>query len=550
MTPEEIQTHYNNTLNDEENTSTITRVKHVHLDADTRLSLDYLENQSKNANSLYNRAIYLQRQVLTAYSKSSNPGNWHEPERETIQKINQASEHYNKTRIATLKSEIKKTKNEETKRQKREQIKQYEANPPLVDEEHRTLTINKLCSYFAYHRATEPAYNEMVAQVAQQTIKEAARAFTSWRAALADWKQNPQKYKQRPGIPGYRTRGASSELLYPAQTFKLEWADDDTSRLSFAKNYGKDTFKKIDLGSLISRKEVEEKSVQISCVKVIPQPNGWDVQLVLKRERPELRALNGRYCGGDLGLDNLIALVSNAVNTTPLIVEGKLIKSINQYYNKKNAAITANYNGCYTSREKKRLWRKRDAQLGDLLGQAGNIVMDWLVENDISLFVLGYNAGWKDSVGMGARNNQAFVSVPFARFRDILRDKCEERGIAFMTTEESYTSKASLVDLDSLPSYGVDDGEYSFSGSRVHRGLYRASSVLPGQSRGIVLNADLNGAGNILRKVVPDAFDEVVDWRFLMNPCKVRLSFGLSGEPKLSRRASARARCERVVARS
>lgn len=217
-----------------------------------------------------------------------------------------------------------------------------------------------------------------------------------------------------------------------------------------------------------------------------------------------------------------------------MIVDGRELKTRNRYFNMRSAKISSSYNGCSTSREKKALWRKRNAQIDNLLGQAANKVRDWLVANDVCTLVVGYNAGWKSDGGLDKwrkTTKQSFVHIPHARLVSRLRDKCAEVGVRCIVVEESYTSKASLVDGDFLPAFGVDEmpeGGWSFSGSRVSRGLYRSSvSFLPRDKsrRGVVLSADVNGAGNVVRKVFPSAFSGVSDWRFLM--CPERVCLGL-----------------------
>ena len=141
--------------------------------------------------------------------------------------------------------------------------------------------------------------------------------------------------------------------------------------------------------------------------------------------------------------------------------------------------------------------------------------MQWLVGERIGTLIIGKNDGWKQAIGLGKRTNQNFVFVPHARFIAMLRYKAELVGIQVMVSEESYTSKCSFLDLELVGKHEV------YAGRRVKRGLYRASD-------GRRLNADVNGAFNILRKVVPDAFGNGIEG-VVVHPVRIALANGPHG---------------------
>ncbi|HEY6284970.1 MAG TPA: transposase, partial [Ktedonobacteraceae bacterium] len=218
------------------------------------------------------------------------------------------------------------------------------------------------------------------------------------------------------------------------------------------------------------------------------------------------------YAGVDLGVNNLAAIASNKPGFVPVIVNGRPAKSINQYYNKRRAElqkrrVTA---GKDTGRME-RLTTRRNRRLDHYLHTASRQMINLLAREGIGTLVIGKNDGWKQEVDTGKRNNQNFVFIPHARFIDMLTYKAELVGIRVIVTEESYTSKASFLDLDELPIYGPghdleqqNEEKHRFAGKRVERGLYRAANRR-------YINADVNGAYNIIRKVAPDAFAEGVE---------------------------------------
>ena len=204
-------------------------------------------------------------------------------------------------------------------------------------------------------------------------------------------------------------------------------------------------------------------------------------------------ALDPAKCLGiDHGLNNWLTGVSNV--GTSFVIDGKHLKSINQWYNKQTAKQMENKPNGFWSKPLAASTEKRNRQMRDAVNKAARIVIIHCLENQIGTLVFGWNKGQKDSANMGSKTNQKFVQVPTARLKERIKQLCEQYGILFEETEESYTSKASFLDSDSLPVYGEKPVECKASGTRVKRGLYKSN-------QGIRINADCNGAANILRKV-------------------------------------------------
>ena len=210
-------------------------------------------------------------------------------------------------------------------------------------------------------------------------------------------------------------------------------------------------------------------------------------------EQPKLKKDNSRYFSIDPGLNNIVSIYNN-IGIRPLLYNGRPIKSINQYYNKTNAKLRSELpNNVKSSKRLKQLSFKRSNKIEYEMHKISSHIINEAVKNNISKIIIGNNVGWKNEINIGRRNNQNFVNIPHTKLFNQLSYKGLLNGIEVIFTEESYTSKASFFDKDELPIYGESDS-YKFSGRRIKRGLYK-------DSKGNIWNADLNGGGNIMRKV-------------------------------------------------
>ena len=232
------------------------------------------------------------------------------------------------------------------------------------------------------------------------------------------------------------------------------------------------------------------------------------VEVVYNKD-PVQAQLDPSFCVAiDLGVTNLAAITSNPARFLPRLVNGRPLKAINQWYNKRMKELTL----CLPKAERERVTKqmqqittRRNRRVNHYLHAASKAIIDFLVEQGVGTLIIGKNPFWKQEVRMGKRNNQNFVNIPHARFIDMLTYKAELVGIQVKIQEESYTSTASFLDLDPLPTYTPDDEtEYTFSGKRIGRRnrLYRTKD-------GRKICADINGSYNILRKSKPDAFAHV-----------------------------------------
>ena len=237
----------------------------------------------------------------------------------------------------------------------------------------------------------------------------------------------------------------------------------------------------------------------INQCRIVPKNGYYVIEIVYESDCVDLKEDNNRYCSIDLGLNNLATVTSNAIK--PIIINGKPLKSINQYYNKKKGKLQSQLELELKRKSSKRINKlslKRNNKITDYLHKSSRYIINHLVSNDINTLVIGNNKEWKQEINIGKVNNQNFVTIPHSRFIDMLKYKCELLGIRFIITEESYTSKCSFIDNEDICKH------VNYCGNRVKRGLFKSKE-------GILINADVNGGLNILRKAVPEISFEGIE---------------------------------------
>lgn len=334
-----------------------------------------------------------------------------------------------------------------------------------------------------FHRLkTHEAYCALPRKVSNDVLRQLERDWRAFFAARAAWQADPAQFLGRPKLPGYKDKQTGRNLLIY-----------DLQALS-APGLRKGEVIPSQLGITIPTRQITVKQIRI-----VPRKGYYVVEVVYERA-PVPAAVNpALHAGVDIGLNNLATIASDKAGFIPRIVNGRPVKSINQFYNKRKAELQSRLGHSGTTAQLERLTAHRTRQIDHYLHTASRRIIDLLASEGIGTLVIGKNPLWKQDVNMGRRGNQNFVGVPHARFIAMLSYKAALVGIQVIVTEESYTSKASFLDTDPLPTYDAQRQEPPvFSGRRVKRGLYRSAS-------GRQINADVNGAYNILRKVLPDA---------------------------------------------
>lgn len=336
------------------------------------------------------------------------------------------------------------------------------------------------------------------ANVNQQCLKLLYKNWNSYFTAIAEYKRNPEKFLARPKIPNYKDKKDGRNIVvFPC------------NHKSNIKN-GYFHFPKFTNLSPIKTDVTNET---LCCVRIIPQTSCYVLEIIYKKEIPDNFISDKSYLSIDLGINNF-ATCFNDTDNSSFIINGKIIKSYNQYYNKKSAEIKSTLktvNNKETSKKLKRLCLKRENKINDFMHKSSRFIVDYCLQNGIWNIVIGHNDFWKQDVNLGSANNQKFTQIPFNKFIQQLQYKCEEVGINFIKTEESYTSKADHFVYESMEHHDT------YSGKRIHRGLFKSSADR-------IINADVNGAIGILRKVINESyFHRIVDRGFVINPYKINI---------------------------
>jgi putative transposase len=331
------------------------------------------------------------------------------------------------------------------------------------------------------------AYKALPAKVSQQVLKQLDHDWDSFFKAHDAYNEDPSKFLGRPKLPKYKHKTEGRNML--VYTLQALWG-----------GRSKQGIRGVIKPSRLAI-EVQTRQKHINQVRIVPRKGFYVVEVIYEQAPKQAEVNPAYYAGIDIGMNNLVALTSNKPGFVPVVVNGRPVKSVNQFYNKRKAELQKQLGTTGTTKRMERMTNTRNRRIDHYMHTTSRWLIDQLVKEGIGVLCIGKNDGWKQEANMGKRNNQNFVSIPHARFISMLTYKAELVGITVKLTEESYTSKASLLDLDPLPVRDPNNGDekYTFSGKRVKRGLYRASD-------GRKINADINGAGNIVRKVAPDAF--------------------------------------------
>ena len=394
----------------------------------------YFDTLAHKAKNLYNASLFRIRNAFTAHGKTNVTSN----EKEVLDEL------------ALLKG------------QKAYYVLRYEVLQKLM-------RVTQNPDFFA----------DLPMQSAQATVKHACSDFQNWLSALRKYKQNPTLFTGKPRMPRYRKGDITTLTL----TNRDAIIYDDELKLPKTKQ----------------RLKIRKRcNARLKEVKVCPISGGYDILLVYQVKDQSVKA-GSHSAAVDFGVDNTMAVVTDTGDS--IIFKGEYIKSINQHFNKQKAwRISVMSKGSTTIA---RVWSKKLDQLSayrtnyirDCFHKMSRRLMEWCKSHKVGYLVLGSNKFWKQETNMGKCSNQNFVSIPFEMLKSMIESKSNEYGITVIRQEESYTSKASFLDLDFIPTYSKEelDAKYHFSGRRIHRGLYKSKD-------GTLMNADINGAANILRK--------------------------------------------------
>ncbi len=303
------------------------------------------------------------------------------------------------------------------------------------------------------------------------------------------YREDPSQFVGRPKLPKYKDKEKGRNILI----YDLQAISKKALKRGMIAPSG--------LGIEIPTKQTRQT---IDQVRMVPRLDGYLVEVVYQRTEEQTAVYPALVAALDLGVNVLAAVTSTKPGFQPLLINGRPLKHLNQYYNKQRARHQRHLAKAkrFTSRQLDRITTKRTRRINAYLHTASRRLIDLLVKEGIGTLVIGKNPLWKQEVEIGKRNTQTFVQIPHARFIDMVTYKARLVGIHVMTVEESYTSKASFLDQDTIPVYDPKRKEQPrFSGKRETRGLYRAAN-------GRRIHADVNGSYNVLRKAFPDSFEK------------------------------------------
>jgi len=319
-------------------------------------------------------------------------------------------------------------------------------------------------------------YHALPAKVAQWVLKQVCAAWDSYFATLSAWRSDPSRFLGRPRLPKYLNKQGRNVLIYTIQAISrplLRQGIIQPSGLSI---------------------QVQTRQTTVQQVRIVPHGTHYTVEVIYDQPITPARLNPALVAAIDIGVNNLAALTANLPGFVPRLINGRPLKALNQFYNKRRAQLQARLpQNCHTSRQLDVLTDKRNRRISDYLHNASRVIINLLVQHQIGVLVIGHNPNWKQRVSLGRRTNQTFVFIPHARFIAMLRYKAELAGIRVIVREEAHTSKVSFLDHEPVQHHK------QYAGKRIARGLFRAGD-------GRLINADVNGAYNILVKAAPEAF--------------------------------------------
>ena len=322
------------------------------------------------------------------------------------------------------------------------------------------------------------------AQSAQQVLRLLDKNWKSFFTTFKDWSNNRDKYMGRPKPPKYKSKNGRNILILTNQNVKIR----SDNLLHFPKSFN---------GLTIKPKFIyKDNFVSFQQVHFVPNKNYIVIELIYNIEIPDTYLDGNKYVAIDIGVNNL-ATVCNNFFGQPFIVNGKQVKSINQYYNKKIShyrELAKRMNDADFTRRMASITNKRNNKIEDYMHKASRYIVNYCVKNNVSKIIIGNNKEWKNNSQMSKRINQHFVQIPHMRFIEMIQYKAKEYGIEVVLTEESYTSGTSFIDNEEPTKENYNKSR------RVYRGLFVSNS-------GMKINADLNGAYQIMRKVFPIKWD-------------------------------------------
>ena len=336
-------------------------------------------------------------------------------------------------------------------------------------------------------KGTDPSenYKQLPSHTAQHILIFLDKNWMSFFRAIKSWKKNPEKFYSKPNPPRYKKKNGEHLLIFDGGQCRI-----------------KNNILKFPIKINLQVKTRLPDNTNLREVRIIPKGVGYVCEIVHQKEVDIKEKDQSRVVGIDFGSSNIIAMVNN-IGLKPIVIkdDGTGIKSINQFYNKRKAELSSIYDkqGIKDGIKLRRLKVKKDKKANDWIHKLTRWIVNWCVRHNIGQIIVGHNDNWKQKIGLGRRNNQNFVLIPFNKIIQKLDYKVEEVGITLKEQEESHTSKCSFLDNEPIEHHN------KYVGKRITRSLFKSA-------KGVIIHADVNAGYNIIKKAIPKAFSDGCEW--------------------------------------
>lgn len=344
----------------------------------------------------------------------------------------------------------------------------------------------KLC------RENQFDFRNLPCAVSQQVIAQVFSTIKGWMRSVKEFEKNPSKFHSKPKLPKYKNGKKQNMIVFTTSACRIR-----DKHIYFIKN-------------IIQSIKTNVRKEELKQVRIVPQATCYVVEVIYERKEQNLDLQKDNFLSVDLGLNNLCTCTSN-VNQKFFIVNGKVVKSFNQWFNKTKAKWMSFVGDKGTSKRLKRLICYRNLWINDKMHKISKFIINFCKKNNIGTIIIGLNKNWKQNVNLGNKNNQKFVEIPFSSLVGKISYKAKLVGIDVKITEESYTSKVDHLAFEILEKHDI------YLGKRKKRGLFQSSVNQ-------LINADINGSIGIARKVFGDfAVQQIIGSGLAFNPIRVNI---------------------------
>jgi len=460
---------------------TLSRVE-KHIIKSNHKLYDYLDKYCFLSKNLYNYANYQIRQIFIITSKLAKSEEVTQEQLNYLKDINNKVDKFNELRKLNFeKAKIKAIKNNKEFKKKLKTIKYFDKD-------------NKYPCYDFIEFLVKDGidYKSLMAQVSQQTLKLLDKNWISFFETMKKWSKNKTGFSGRPKLPKYLKKNGKNIVIFTNQNCKQE---NDYIKMPTC-------FNKYELNTSIGNNKLQQ-------VRILPRNKYFVLEVVYNMPKHQLKQDNNKYVSIDIGLDNL-ATITNNCNITPIIINGRKLKSINKYYNKQLSyyrEIAKRMNDLNWTNKMNRLTIKRNNMITDMIHKASKSVIDYTLSCGANTIIIGNNKDWKRESSMSKKVNQSFVGIPHQLFIEKIQYKAENVELRVIITEESYTSGTSFLDNEEPIKENYNKSR------RVKRGLFVSNT-------GRKINSDVNGSLQIMKKVFPNVIDHGIE-DFGLNPIRV-----------------------------